>query len=185
MSDPTVANSTTGPLIACHRLGNLGQTECCYASSNNSSICNYIASYVFNSTDQGGCPTGNCFKDCNNLTQIYSSLQQDLVISGNGAGPRRRFQACLNVPYVARAQSAGLLSPDFTQRAQDQIPRDNREKGLRDATAAVTDCLSSTCRNARGRKECYDNYCAPTKLLINNTTPSADCLGPILLVARL
>ena len=44
-------------------------------------------------------------------------------------------------------------------------------------TSAVTDCLSSTCRNSRGKDDCYDSYCSPAMLLANSTTPNITAIN--------
>lgn len=171
MVDPTVSNNSSGPLIACSGLGTADQASCCFANQQAGPVCQAIFSSQELKLFEKGCPSQDCTADCANLTQLYSStLQEDL--GGDGSGPRTRFAACANVPSVARAASDRLLSANISAIAERYISPSAGAEELRKTTAAVTECLSSTCGNARRRDLCFDDYCSPTRLLINNKSPN-------------
>ncbi|CAJ2513542.1 Uu.00g016610.m01.CDS01 [Anthostomella pinea] len=96
-------------------------------------------------------------------------------------GPVRRFAACVNAPSISRLLTAELLPSNITDIVGQYDLLGASEGSLMSVTSDVTDCLSSTCRHARGSHRCYDQHCSPVRLLVNNTVPNLtavdDCLG--------
>jgi hypothetical protein len=174
--------STASPLpIACVGVGStLNNLSCCYANNQASTACQNIFSGT-NSVLSRGCKntSRDCVTDCANEGLLYTSLVQD-DRTGNGRGPISRYQACVNLPSIARFSEFGQLSPDLFTHADRYIAPNNTDSQLQGITSAVTDCLSSTCRNSRRSDLCYDNYCSPVKLLANSSSPNITAVNQCL-----
>ncbi|KAL1594594.1 hypothetical protein SLS60_010355 [Paraconiothyrium brasiliense] len=171
--------------LFCDNIGNnTNDATCCVVDQQNSKICqeNFNRAIL---PFSGGCPTGDCLKDCSNTTLIYQSLLQDNPSGpGNGQGPIRRYQTCANVPNVAGYLSQGVLGENITTYIGKNVSADATPAQLQGVTKAVTECLTATCSNARNPKDCQGT-CAPVKLLINGTMPNvqglSDCLDSLCL----
>lgn len=161
-------------LVACTGLGNFTITlSCCTANNFTDPACHGTLSLLL----QDGCPNrgSDCISSCSDSEWIYSSKIEDNGF-GDGSGPRARYSACVNLPAIARASLNHVLPPNISSVVDKYVPRNTTEQQLEAVTAAVTDCLSSTCRNSRdgrdGLRSCYHEYCSPTTLLTNNTAPN-------------
>ncbi|KAJ4295620.1 hypothetical protein N0V90_007633 [Kalmusia sp. IMI 367209] len=120
--------------------------------------------------------SGDCLKDCSNVTNIYQSIAQVDPYDGNGQGPIRRYLTCANVPNMAGYLSQKVIGDNITSIIANNISTEATDDQLKKVTFAVTECLTSTCRNARHKAECRDK-CSPVNLLINNTTPDVQGLN--------
>jgi len=161
--------------LYCDKLGTQN-FECCFSDNLQAPACrNFLKSTAY--ILQGGCPTGDCVRDCQNVSTIYRSLLQDYQFIGDGKAPIRHFRTCALVPSLARNQ--GVFDEETSRVIAQFIPPKTSQRALTTITSATTDCLSTTCRVARNRPRCWDN-CAPVRLLINNTTPNVrninDCM---------
>ncbi|KAJ4359619.1 uncharacterized protein N0V89_000174 [Didymosphaeria variabile] len=158
--------------LFCDNIGNnTNDATCCVVDKQNSTICqeNFNRAIL---PFSGGCPTGDCLKDCSNTTLIYQSLLQDDPSGpGNGQGPIRRYQTCANVPNVASYLSQGVLSENITTYIGKNVSANATPDQLQGVTKAVTECLTATCSNARNPTDCQGK-CAPVKLLVNGTIPN-------------
>jgi hypothetical protein len=174
--------ATTSPVpIACLGVGaDLNNLTCCYPDNQTSTACNAFFS-VTNSSLSRGCQnnTQNCVTDCANEKLLYTSLVQD-DRTGNGRGPIARYQACVNLPSIVRYFEFGQLSQDIYNNTDKYIAPDTTDIQLQGVTSAVTDCLSSTCRNSRRSDLCYDDYCSPVKLLANSSSPNVTAVNQCL-----
>lgn len=157
--------------LFCDNIGNTtDQLDCCFPNEPTSQACRNN----FNpnaKTFYGGCYNGDCLKTCSNVTDIYQSLAQDDPYEGNGSGPIRRYLTCANVPAMAGYLSQDVLEQNISSSIGAHVSREASGDQLKGVTSAVTDCLTSTCRNARNKSRCRDP-CSAVNLLINNTTPS-------------
>lgn len=171
--------------LFCDNIGNVkNPLGCCFVGDQDSRICqrNFnrdVAPF------SGGCPSGDCLKDCSDVTTIYQSLaQNDPAGPGNGQGPIRRYQTCANVPNVASYVSQRVLGDNITTYIGKNVSTDATPEQLKSVTSAVTSCLTATCGNARNQVDCKDK-CEAVNLLINNTTPNVqginDCLDALCL----
>lgn len=165
-----MANSSSDP-IACMSIGSsLENPSCCYTNDQSDPICENLTN---GSLLQNGCPSNDCISDCSDVKQIYASrLQQNLT--GNGYLPIARYMACANVPSIASYADQGVLSPNINKSVQQYLIPNTSEDDLQTVTSAVTDCLSSTCRNSRNSSFCYDEFCSPVKLLQSNISPNVE-----------
>lgn len=174
--------STIFPIpIACVGIGSdHNNLSCCYPANQTSAACHNIFSGA-NSTLSRGCQDGsrNCIADCANEKLLYTSLVQD-DRTGNGRGPITRYQACVNLPSIARFSEFGQLSQDLVSEADRYIAPNTTDNQLQRVTSAVTDCLSSTCRNSRQSNLCYEDYCSPVKLLANSSSPNITAVNQCL-----
>ncbi|KAK8054172.1 hypothetical protein PG996_013473 [Apiospora saccharicola] len=131
---------------------------------------------------QDGCPNrgSDCVASCTDPEWIYSSMIEDNG-NGDGSGPPDRYTACVNMPAIARASLNHELPPNISIIVDQYVARNITNQQLQAVTAAVTDCLSSTCRNSRdgrdGPQSCYHEYCSPTTLLTNNTAPNVTAIN--------
>jgi hypothetical protein len=125
------------------------------------------------------CPSGNCLQDCRDSFALYNGVSEDDAI--NNAGSIRRYMACAAVPAIAGYEANGVLLPDQAELVRRFIPPDEAtEENLRAVTATVTDCLAQTCLTGRNESLCYNQYCAPTRLLINATMPNQTAINQCL-----
>lgn len=156
--------------IACSDIGSRGNMSCCYLNDQNSSICRSLFPPV-HGVLENGCLTDNCINNCDPIELYNTSLQQTGI--GNGVAAIWKYKACANIPTIAGYASQGLLSPSINRSIQNFITPQTSEGNLQRVTAAVTDCISSTCRVSRNSKFCYDD-CSPVMLLRNNTSPNLE-----------
>lgn len=165
--------------LFCDGIGNSSSLSCCYSDDLASKSCqhNFFTPSVHTFT--GGCPGGDCIKTCSDPSNIYSSIAQIDPYDGNGQGPIRRFSTCVNVPSMAGYLAQHVLSENITDVIGNSISSNATPAQLKRVASAVTDCLASTCRNARNEEGCR-TQCSAVNLLINNTTPDVqgvnDCL---------
>ncbi|ORX96513.1 hypothetical protein BCR34DRAFT_578638 [Clohesyomyces aquaticus] len=169
--------------LYCKDIGNTTSSNlpCCYLSNQTASLCQ--ESFAKGTpTFSNGCETGDCIADCRNLTLLYSSLVEETAFHGNGAGPKRRYLTCANIPSIAGYYSAGMLDPEVEASLAPYFPRNASTTELKGIAGSITGCLTSTCRAARNRSVCVD-VCAPVNLLTNSTHPSLkgvnDCLNTL------
>ena len=171
-----MANTLDVP-IACSDIGSGGKMSCCYTNDQSNPICEKLfppeGSFLEN-----GCLTGNCMNNCD-PRQLYNSTLQQLGI-GNGKMPILKYGACANIPSIASYANQGMLSPNITKSIQKFIFPHTTEDSLQYVTSAVTDCISSTCRESRNSTFCYTDYCSPVKLLRNNTSPDLGMINTCL-----
>lgn len=168
--------TTTSSPIACINIGSTTKSvDCCYPDSLSSAVCQQIFD-TNNGTLKKGCtgqvdPAG-CLSQCHRRSILYGSLQQD-VLQGNGVGPIRRYSACVNVPSIFNALNNNVLTGDFADSAQRFLGSNNGSApDVPSITNTVTDCLSSTCRNSRGKDDCYYNHCSPVRLIGSDGVPN-------------
>ncbi|KAI0023235.1 hypothetical protein F4780DRAFT_777015 [Xylariomycetidae sp. FL0641] len=169
------------PAIACLDVGSNSTLHCCTPQDLGSAACEAV--FAPEPGEQGildpGClPANTCNTDeglldtCQNTAAIYTSFQQHGALEKNGTGPISRYAACVNVPSISRSLSAGLLPSNYSEAVSQYDLLNASDGALKNITLAVTDCLSSTCKVARNHTDCYQDLCAPTNLLVNNTTPN-------------
>jgi hypothetical protein len=171
--------SYQNPPIYCDSIGlNPTTLPCCQANNQSASACrsNFGPN---NQTFTHVCLSGDCISDCRNVSLLYSSAIQDLAYFGNGQASIRRYEACANVPAMAGYLSAGILSPFISSSISPYISQNASNDGLKSVTLAVTECLTSTCSNARNRGRCKEQ-CSAVNLLINSTTPNVEGLNACL-----
>ena len=130
-------------------------------------------------TFTGGCDGGNCISSCQNTKLLYSSEQQDDPYMGNGRAPIRRYLTCANVPAMAGYLSQHVLEKNVSSTVSRYIPQGTTKDDMKAVTLAVTDCLTSTCRNARNKGSCRSS-CSAVNLLTNNTSPNLQGLDECL-----
>ncbi|KAF2841390.1 hypothetical protein M501DRAFT_1014191 [Patellaria atrata CBS 101060] len=168
------ASGSNSP-IACVDLGlRNGTLPCCYEEdSPNNPVCEtaFLQTDIHKSLLQLGCPGGDCLAQCRDPRLLYTTLLAD-NFTGHGDAPIARYRACTNLPAISRSISRGTLDRTLAESAEGYIPSNVPEDILQTITASVTDCLSSTCRNSRDPNFCYNDYCSPTRLLINSSTPN-------------
>ena len=171
-----MANTLDVP-IACSNIGSSGNVSCCYANDQSNLICDSLfppeGSFLEN-----GCLTGNCVNNCDPRKLYNSALQQNGT--GNGKMPFLKYMACANIPSIASYGNQGVLSQNITKSIQKFIFPNTTEDSLQYVTSAVTDCISSTCRNSRNSTFCYTDYCSPVKLLRNDTSPNLEAINTCL-----
>lgn len=189
--------SNTSMELACANIGNISTLQCCTTSHPNSAACQSSFADRTGILDRG-CRLDflgeDCIAGCQNKRKLYTSFLQNGRLDGSGQGPVERFAACVNVPAVAKAARTSGVSTASDGDSQDEDVQDltlpagfSREVeqhigvftdgDLMKVTSAVTDCLSSTCRFSRRRDLCYDNYCSPVALLVDNTTPNVTAIS--------
>ena len=172
-----MANTLDVP-IACSYIGSGGNMSCCYTNDQSNPTCEGL----FPPEDsflENGCLTGNCMNNCDPRKLYNSALQQNGT--GNGVMPILKYSACVNIPSIASyANQRGVLSPDITESIKKYIFPYTNEESLQYVTSAVTDCISSTCRESRNSTFCYTDYCSPVKLLQNNTSPNLEAINACL-----
>ena len=154
--------------------------NCCYPDDQNSQACrdNFNTSEtVF--TEHGACLQGTCIADCQNVTRLYSSIQQITSFQGNGQAPIHRYLICANVPNMARYRSQKILQPSLLPQVVPFIPGNVSDGALQNITLAVTECLTATCGQARDNKNCQV-HCSGVNLLVNRTTPNIKGLNTCL-----
>lgn len=165
-----MATRRTEPLF-CDNIGNTNDTlRCCYPNNQTASVCTRNFNNPAVDTFTGGCRSGQCLTDCQDVSIIYSSLLQDDAFEGNGSAPIRRYLTCANVPNMAGYLAQGVLSPDIRSQVERFIPNDASDDALKGVTSAVTGCLTATCSNARNKERCQ-SQCSSVNLLVNNTMP--------------
>ncbi|KAJ0336235.1 hypothetical protein COL922a_008197 [Colletotrichum nupharicola] len=129
------------------------------------------------------CLSGNCVQDCQDLGQLYT-----VGCKGNPYAPinmknTKMYATCLAVPAIAGNAAGGVLHPDRAAMVRQFIPpNDATHENLRRVTSAVTGCLTQACLTARNNTFCYDDYCSPTRLLINSTMPNQKAINDCLTV---
>jgi hypothetical protein len=167
--------------LACLGVGlNFNSLECCSLSNLTSSTCQ-DAFYSPRNILSLGCREGaqNCLQDCSDTELLYSSLVQENG-TGTGSWAISRYQACVNLPSIARQSQFQQLPSNISDVVAQYIPSNISESRIQNISSAVTDCLSSTCRNSRGRNNCYNNYCSPVKLLSNSSSPNVTAVNECL-----
>lgn len=153
---------------------NIGDTanglQCCYLNDRLSPVCqrNFLAN---NNTFSRGCPSGNCITDCQNIGILYSSENQNDPYEGNGRAPIQRYRTCANVPAMVGYSSQPFLTSALPTSINTYVPADTSQDDLKKVTAAITECLTQTCRASRNKTACESN-CSPVNMLTNNTTPN-------------
>lgn len=173
-----MANSSLVP-IACMKIGSSPTNlSCCYPDDQTNPICDAIFTPQ-NNFLQTGCPGPDCAGGCSDVKQIYASrLEENLT--GNGNLPIARYMACANLPSISTYASQKVLSSNIADAIGQYIVPNVSTSSLGNVTSAVTDCLSSTCRQSRNSSACYDNYCSPVKLLRNDTSPNLENINACL-----
>jgi hypothetical protein len=162
--------------IACSNFGFGKNLSCCYVNNQSSPICDSLFPPE-NRFLENGCLTGNCLDNCDPEKLYHSVLQQSGI--GTGAAPILKYMACANIPSIASYANQGVLSPNINRSIQ-QFILPHTPGDIQDVTSAVTDCISSTCREARNSAFCYTDYCSPVKLLGNNSLPNLEAINTCL-----
>nr|XP_036579714.1 uncharacterized protein CTRU02_10190 [Colletotrichum truncatum]KAF6787394.1 hypothetical protein CTRU02_10190 [Colletotrichum truncatum] len=153
---------------------------CCYPNNQTQRTCQtYIGPNRRYSLLPSACPSGNCLKDCQDPTLLYGGITTE-----NGTLNTETIQmymVCAAVPAIAGYEANGVLLPDQAAMVRQFLPpEDATEQNLRRVTATVTDCLTQTCLNSRNESICYEQYCAPGRLLINGTMPNQTAINQCL-----
>ncbi|KAF2799252.1 hypothetical protein K505DRAFT_266015 [Melanomma pulvis-pyrius CBS 109.77] len=177
-----MAQSQITPIF-CNSIGNTtaAALQCCHPNNQTSSICQ-VDFDPNGPTFLGGCSSGDCIAECQDIGLLYSSVAQIDPYFGNGKAPIRRYQTCANVPAMAGYLSHNALEPSISSSVLPFVSPHTTDDDLRKVTRAITECLTSTCENARNRSIC-SSQCSAVNLLINSTTPNVeglnDCLGSL------
>ncbi|QDS73351.1 hypothetical protein FKW77_006818 [Venturia effusa] len=119
-------------------------------------------------------------RKCDSEAKDLEMEQLDESTKGNGKGPITRYQACVNLPSIARYSQSGQLSQDFTAEFETYTKPNTTELQLQRLASTVTDCLSSTCRHSRRPDLCYDNLCSPVRLLTTSSSPNVTAIDQCL-----
>lgn len=173
--------STIDIPIGCYNPGLAPQEQlCCYSNNQTQHPCQtFIGPNPGDTILASACPSGNCLKDCQNPMTLYGGVTtEDSILNTDTI---MMYMACVAVPAIAGYEANDILLPDQATTVRQFIPpEDATEDNLRGVTATVTECLTQTCLAARNGSLCYDQYCAPTKLLINGTMPNQTAISQCL-----
>lgn len=179
--------TTNETILACDGLGTqptLSKLPCCHITDQDSPTCKRLFPPALKQGLLGKVclgPDTTCplFTNCSEVSSLYSSLEQTEQ-KGDGSWLIKRYVACANMPTIATAAYAGDLSKKLSNVVSGYIPPlpqlklNAYETKLQSITSAVTDCLSSTCRASRDVDFCYEDHCAPERLLRNGTLPNLE-----------
>lgn len=172
-----MANSPAG-LVFCDNIGNgTNNLQGCYLNDQASSSCQSI--FDPNGPYMGkSCQKRSCLAGCQRPDQLYRSLGQD-DLTGNNQAVVQRYLSCANLPAIVSYSNQSLLSPNLSSSIGSFITPNPTVEDLQGVTLAVTQCLTSTCRNARNTTSCRDP-CSSVNLLTNNTSPNIQGLNECL-----
>lgn len=168
--------------IFCDNIGDeTSDLRCCFPGDQSVPACRdnlKAGADTFESAFQHHHPVEYCQKPA----FIYFSKSQNDGLRGNGGLPKVRFSTCVNVPNMARYLDQNALEPNISSQVGAYVSNNASIEDLKHVTAAVTDCLTATCRNARDKSKCKYT-CSGVNLLINSTTPNItgidECLGTL------
>jgi hypothetical protein len=74
---------------------------------------------------------------------------------------------------MAGYTSQGLLQDNISSIVEPHVSPDASAQNLTRITAAVTECLTQTCRASRHKSVCTSS-CSAVNMLINNTAPNIE-----------
>jgi hypothetical protein len=169
----SMALQTAHPIF-CNNIGNATSFDCCEAAEQDSRACRYFLSHEIHDLSSA-CNHTDCFGRCSDPSFIFASKGQEIG-EVTGVIPIRHFHVCSNFPYMAASFNQSVLEPAISSAVQYYVPRDASNDAFKNIAFAVTDCLTTTCRNARKPEHCLRS-CSGANLVVNITTPNLSGLN--------